>query len=126
LLAVCLFLLIYFIIKYYFNIKMKNDLGRLVDQRTMELSNTNEKLKNAISEIETQNVTLKEITWNQSHLVRAPLTKAMGISQLLINYSKYSNVGKSREQLQTELLETLAQLDNIVRDTHSKSENLEK
>lgn len=125
-LVVCLFLLIYFIIKYYLNIKMKNDLGRLVNQRTLELSNTNEKLKNAISEIETQNKTLKEITWNQSHLVRAPLTKAMGINQLLINYSKYSNVGKSREELESELLETLTQLDNIVRDTHSKSENLEK
>ncbi|WP_373522540.1 two-component regulator propeller domain-containing protein [Aquiflexum sp.] len=123
---ICLFLLVYFIIKYFFNIKMKNDLGTLVNKRTTELSDTNEKLKIAISEIEAQNLTLKEITWNQSHLVRAPLTKAMGINQLLINYLKYSNVGKSREQLESELMDTLKQLDEIVRDIHSKSEKLRK
>jgi hypothetical protein len=121
-----IFLLIYFIIKYYLNIKMRNDLGNLVNKRTMELSTTNDKLKIAISEIEAQNLTLKEITWNQSHLVRAPLTKAMGINELLINYPKYSNVSKSREQLESELLETLNQLDEIVRDIHFKSENLRK
>ncbi|WP_373493274.1 two-component regulator propeller domain-containing protein [Aquiflexum sp.] len=126
LVAVFFLILIYFIVKYYFNIKMKDDLGELVNQRTLELSNSNEKLKNAISEIEVQNNTLKEITWNQSHLVRAPLTKAMGINQLLINYPKYAHVGKSREQLERELLDTLKQLDAIVRDTHSKSENLRK
>jgi len=122
--AVSLFILVYFVVKYYLNIKMKNDLELLVNQRTEELSNTNEKLTNAIEEIESQNSTLKEITWNQSHLVRAPLTKAMGINQLLINYPKYNNVGKSREQLESELLETLKNLDEIVRDTHYKSENL--
>lgn len=124
--AISLFLLIYLIIKFYFNMKMKNDLEKLVNQRTLELSNTNDKLKHAISEIEAQNSTLKEITWNQSHLVRAPLTKAMGINQLLIKYPKYANIGKSREQLESELFETLKQLDEIVRDTHFKSENLRK
>jgi len=124
--AISLFLLVYFIVKFYFNIKMKNDLEKLVNQRTLELSNTNDKLKHAISEIEAQNSTLKEITWNQSHLVRAPLTKAMGINQLLIKYPNYANVGKSREQLECELLETLKQLDEIVRDIHFKSENLRK
>ena len=124
--AICLFLLIYLLIKFYFNLKIKNDLEKLVNQRTLELSNTNDKLKYAISEIEAQNSTLKEITWNQSHLVRGPLTKAMGINQLLIKYPKYANVGKSREQLEIELFETLRQLDEIVRDTHYKSENLRK
>lgn len=124
--AISLFLLVYLIVKFYFNMKMKNDLEKLVNQRTLELSNTNDKLKYAISEIEAQNSTLKEITWNQSHLVRAPLTKAMGINQLLINYPNYTNVGKSREQLENELFETLKQLDEIVRDTHFKSENLRK
>ncbi|WP_332914635.1 hypothetical protein [Algoriphagus boritolerans] len=66
----------------------------MVGQRTIELSRANEKLKNAVLEIEDQNLILKEITWNQSHLVRAPLTKAMGINQLLIKYANYSNVEK--------------------------------
>lgn len=125
-LTVCLILLLYFLTKFYLNIKMKNDLEKLVNQKTAELSNANEKLKSALTEIESQNSTLKEISWNQSHLVRAPLTKAMGINQLLINYIKYTNIGKSREQLESELMETLKQLDQIVRDTHFKSENLKK
>lgn len=116
--------LIFFIIKYYLNIRMKNSLEVKVNQRTQELSTTNAQLKNAVKEIETQNVILKEITWGQSHLVRAPLTKAMGINQLLIKYPKYSNVGKSKDQLELELLETLKQLDAIVKETHAKSENL--
>lgn len=119
-------LLIYFMIKYYFNIKMKKNLEAKVNLRTLELSKTNEKLKNALGEIEGQNVILKEITWDQSHLVRAPLTKAMGISQLLIKYPTYSDVGKTKEQLEIELLETLKHLDDIVKETHSKSENLKK
>ncbi|SEG51527.1 Two component regulator propeller [Algoriphagus boritolerans DSM 17298 = JCM 18970] len=117
-------LLVYFIVKYYLNIQMKKSLEEMVGQRTIELSRANEKLKNAVLEIEDQNLILKEITWNQSHLVRAPLTKAMGINQLLIKYANYSNVEKSKEQLEIELLETLKQLDQLVKETHAKSENI--
>ncbi|MFC3414226.1 hypothetical protein [Algoriphagus hitonicola] len=121
-----LLLLVYFIFRYYFNSKMKRELEAKVERRTLQLSQTNEKLKEAVREIEDQNLRLQEITWDQSHLVRAPLTKAMGINQLLIKYSKYSKVAKSKEELEIELLETLKQLDEIVKETHSKSENLKK
>jgi ligand-binding sensor domain-containing protein len=122
--ATIILLLVYFIIKHFLNIRMKNNLEAQVNLRTLELSLTNEKLKDAVREIEDQNLILKEITWNQSHLVRAPLTKAMGINQLLIKYPNYLNVGKTKEQLEIELLETLKQLDEIVKETHAKSENL--
>ncbi len=124
LMAILFLLLIYFVVKFYLNSKMKKELENLVTSRTAELSNTNEKLQDAFSEIETQNATLKEITWDQSHMVRAPLTKALGINQLLINYDRYSEVKKSKEQLEEELLATLNQLDHIVRNIHNKSENL--
>lgn len=124
--AIIILLLVYFIVKHFFNIRMKNNLEAKVNLRTEELSRSNEKLKEALLEIEDQNLILKEITWNQSHLVRAPLTKAMGINQLLIMYSNYTDVGKSKEQLEIELLETLKQLDEIVKETHAKSENLKK
>lgn len=123
-LALCI--LVYFFVKFYLNTKMKNSLETKVKKRTLELQEINEKLKDAMREIEDQNIILKDITWSQSHLVRAPLTKALGINQLLINYPKYSNVGKSKEELEVELLETLRQLDEIVKETHSKSENLQK
>lgn len=124
--VIIILLLLYFVVKYYFNIQMKKSLESMVDKRTLELSRTNEKLKEAVKEIEDQNLILKEITWNQSHLVRAPLTKAMGINMLLLNYPKYSTVGKSKEELEKELLDTLKELDKLVKDTHSKSENLKK
>lgn len=117
-------LLVYFTSQNYFHKRMKNELEEKVELRTRELSHTNEKLKEAVKEIENQNTLLKEINWNQSHLVRAPLTKAMGINQLLIRYSQYTKVGKSKEQLELELLETLRQLDQIVKETHTISENL--
>ncbi|RAI91590.1 ligand-binding sensor domain-containing protein [Algoriphagus yeomjeoni] len=126
LIALAIILLAYFIFQHYFNSKMKKDLEAKVAKRTLELSYSNKKLKIAVNEIEDQNLILKEITWNQSHLVRAPLTKAMGINQLLINYPKYTNVGKSKEQLELELLDALKQLDKIVKETHYMSENLQK
>lgn len=123
-LAIIILLLVYFGVKYYFNIQIRNSLETMVNKRTLELSKTNEKLQAAVKEIEDQNSILKEITWNQSHLVRAPLTKAMGINLLLIKYPQYTNVGKSKEELEHELFETLKQLDKLVKETHSKSENL--
>ncbi len=124
--ALALLLLIYFMFRYHFNSKMKRELEAKVERRTLELSKTNEKLKEAVREIEEQNLRLQEITWDQSHLVRAPLTKAMGINQVLINYSNYSKVKKTKQDLEVELLQTLKQLDAIVKETHAKSENLKK
>ncbi|GAB3225999.1 hypothetical protein J0A67_08000 [Algoriphagus aestuariicola] len=121
---VVLILLTIFFVKYYFNIKLKKKLEAMVSQRTSELRSTNEQLRDALGEIENQNSVLMDIAWNQSHLVRAPLTKAMGINQLLIKYPHYTEVGKSKEELEIELLETLKKLDQIVKETHAKSENL--
>jgi ligand-binding sensor domain-containing protein len=117
-------LLINFIVKYYFNIRMKKNLEIMVNQRTAELSNSNEQLKTALNEIETKNKVLHDITWHQSHLVRAPLTKAMGITQVLNQYSNYQDIGLSKNELEKELLKTLEQLDQMVRETHSKSEKI--
>ena len=117
-------ILVYFIVKYYSNMKMKRKLESMVSQRTFELSNANEQLKKALSEIENKNKVLMDITWFQSHLVRGPLTKAMGIAQILNQYSSYQEIGLSKEELEQELLETLEQLDQMVRETHSMSENI--
>ncbi len=117
-------ILIYFVINYFAKVKINNTLEQLVNKRTLELSSTNDRLKVALTKIESQNHSLKEITWQQSHLVRAPLTKALGLIHLLINYPKYKEVEKSKEQLEEEILQTLKQLDEIVRETHDKSENL--
>lgn len=116
--------LVSFMVKYYYAIQMKRNLECMVNQRTAELSNANGKLKKALSEIERKNNVLIDITWHQSHLVRAPLTKAMGIAQVLIQYSSYPEIGLSKDELEKELLTTLVELDQIVRETHSMSENI--
>lgn len=116
-------LLIYFLLQLYFNRKMKNELEEKVIQRTLELSQSNEKLTNALNEIESQNLVMKQLTWKHSHLLRAPLTRAIGIIRFLVNYKKYDQVEKSKEELEIELLNALKQVDEIVKDTHAKSEN---
>ena len=119
-------LLIYFLLMAYFNRKMKYELEKMVVRRTQELSQTNQKLQNALSEIKEQNLVMKELTWSHSHLLRAPLTRAMGISKFLVNYAKYNQTEKSKEELEVELLNALKEVDAIVKDTHAKSENLKR
>jgi light-regulated signal transduction histidine kinase (bacteriophytochrome) len=103
---------------------MKRSLECKVNQRTAELSNTNDQLKKALSEIERKNNVLIAITWHQSHKVRAALTKAMGIAQVLSQYSSYPEIGLSKNELEIELQKSLEELDQIVRKTHSMSENM--
>ncbi|SFT35909.1 Two component regulator propeller [Algoriphagus locisalis] len=117
-------ILIYFVMKHYSHIRLKRKLERMVSLRTAELSKANRQLKKAFSEIENKNKVLLDITWNQSHLVRAPLTKAMGIAEVLNNYTTYQEIGLSKEELEKELLETLELLDQVVRETHAMSENI--
>jgi ligand-binding sensor domain-containing protein len=125
-LGLAVILLIYLALKFYLGLRLKNQLEAKVSKRTLELSQTNEKLKEAVKEIEKQKEVLHELTWKQSHLLRAPLSKAIGINQLLVNYSKYQKVDKSKEELEQELLSSLKQVDEILKDTFNKSENLKK
>lgn len=115
--------LVNFIVKYYLNIRMKRNLECMVNQRTAELSNANGQLKNALREIESKNKVLIDVTWYQSHLVRAPLTKAMGIVQVLNQNPNFQELGLSKNEMEEELMKTLEELDQIVRETHSMSEN---
>lgn len=124
LMFLALVILINFAVKYYLTIRMKRKLESMVNQRTKELSTTNGQLKKAIREIENKNKVLMDITWHQSHLVRMPLTKAMGIAQLLSQYSTYQEVGLSKEELENELIKSLDELDQMVRETHAMSENI--
>lgn len=70
--------------------------------------------------IEEQNEAFKEIAWIQSHVVRAPLARLLG----LVNLLEISEEGSSKEN--SELLqfikESALELDKIVRDINEKSE----
>ncbi len=78
-----------------------------------------------IKTIETQNEKFKEISWMQSHVVRAPLARIMGLIALLeINGEMTAESNKVLEYL----LQSANELDTVIRDITLKTEviDLEK
>lgn len=71
--------------------------------------------------IELHNQRLREIAWMQSHLVRAPLAKVLGIAQIL---SDPEIDDESRAELLTYLSDSATELDAIIRDIVQKSQDL--
>lgn len=76
-----------------------------------------------LREIERQNALLKEISWDQSHKVRAPLARIMGLLNLLEATRK--NEFESDEVLRY-LSDSSIELDQIVRNVISKIEHMKK
>ena len=77
---------------------------------------------NYIETIETQNRTFKEIAWIQSHLVRAPLARLMGLVNLLESETIENNpeiVG-----LLEHVKSSANELESIIRDIIKKSESI--
>lgn len=71
-----------------------------------------------IKEIEEQNVKLKEIAWTQSHIVRAPLARIMGIVNLF-----NTNAIKEEEtrEFLNYILSSAIELDQVIRTIVSKT-----
>jgi PAS domain S-box-containing protein len=82
--------------------------------------NITERLK-YLEALEKQNFRLAEIAWIQSHLVRAPLSRIMGLVNLLQNYSIDSNEEKF---ILESINATTLELDQIIRDIVQKSEQI--
>jgi len=70
--------------------------------------------------IENHNKILKEIAWTQSHVVRAPLAKLMGLVDLLINYK--NDLDNVNELLENVLI-SAEELDKIIRNIAVQTEN---
>lgn len=77
---------------------------------------------NYIETIETQNRTFKEISWIQSHIVRAPLARLMGLVNLLENEANESN--PELTGLLGFIKSSSVELDDIIRDISKKSESI--
>ena len=75
---------------------------------------------NQIQAVEEQNKKLQEIAWIQSHMVRAPLARILGVTDLLCD--------NKEEELSSELLSHLkisaAELDYIIRDIVKKTDEI--
>ncbi|CAL66945.1 PAS domain S-box protein [Christiangramia forsetii] len=75
--------------------------------------------KHHLIAIENHNKRLKEIAWTQSHVVRAPLAKVMGLVDLLKNYKNdLDNVNEILDNILTSAHE----LDTIIREIAVKTE----
>jgi len=71
-----------------------------------------------INAIENQNEKLREISWIQSHVVRAPIARLMGLSELIVEGEN------STEQLHTligHIVDSAKELDTIIRDITLKA-----
>lgn len=68
--------------------------------------------------IEVQNLKLQEIAWMQSHVVRAPLARLMGLIDLIKNYP---NTDMEKEEILNHLLHSAHELDDIIRDISDKT-----
>ncbi|MEJ5962679.1 PAS domain-containing protein [Pedobacter immunditicola] len=73
-----------------------------------------------IREIEAKNQKLSDITWTQCHVVRAPLSRILGLAELLT----YDEQDLSKMELLSHLTHSAIQLDNIVKDIIKKTETL--
>lgn len=74
--------------------------------------------KNYLLAIEQQNAALKEIAWTQSHVVRAPLSRMMGLIGIL---SLPESPSFPREKIIGAILDSANEIDDIVRDITSKA-----
>lgn len=74
-------------------------------------------LRNYIQTIEKHNNHLKDIAWTQSHVVRAPLARIMGLIDLLQNDKNIEDV----ELILNNILSSAKELDQIIRKIGSKT-----
>jgi len=77
-----------------------------------------------IRKIEEQNEAFKEIAWIQSHVVRAPLARLLGLANLL-EISEEESIQENNELLD-HIKTSVLELDKIVRDINDKSEMISK
>ena len=75
-----------------------------------------------IGAIEKQNVKLKEIAWVQSHIVRAPLARMMGVMGLI---KELKTAPSEFKELLGHLADSSTELDIIIRDIAAKTDRID-
>lgn len=75
-----------------------------------------------IQSIENQNNRLREIAWIQSHVVRAPLARLMGLMNVIDSQEEDDLM--ELKKLLTMLRKSAEELDSVIRDIVGRSEGL--
>ncbi|WP_073240884.1 PAS domain S-box protein [Maribacter aquivivus] len=68
-----------------------------------------------LNAIEEQNAQLKKIAWTQSHIVRAPVARLMGLINLLTDDKGKLNV-EEKEQVLNYIFTSADEIDNVIKD----------
>lgn len=79
--------------------------------------------KNYLNKIEFQNKKLREIAWFQSHIVRTPVSKLLGLLGLILN--GFANDEKMKNELLQDTLNAANELDKIIKDVVNKTNELD-
>ncbi len=83
----------------------------------MIVSDVTERLK-YVSVIEAQNEKLRKIAWIQSHIVRTPLARIIGLIPLIKDLKEHT---AEREQMFEYLMTSANELDEIITDITDKT-----
>lgn len=78
---------------------------------------------NYINAIKQQNVKLTEISWMQSHVVRAPLARIMGLVDIISNHSIEE---AEKKELLNHLQASAFELDKVIRNIVEKTEEVKE
>jgi len=76
---------------------------------------------NYIREVEDRNARLQEIAWIQSHVVRAPLARLMGLVNAV---SESTEEDKDRQKLNQLIIKSANELDDIIKDIAYKADKI--
>lgn len=90
-----------------------------VAERTEQIRKHEVALTKNLNEIENQNKKLKEIAWIQSHKVRAPLARILG----LLYVYKITEEERERERLIENVEKSAFELDDVIHEITRQSEN---
>lgn len=121
-----LFLAGYFVHLFYAKSQQGKELKKEVGEKSKEIQERNKMLESLLKDLEIQNKVLKDVTWVQSHELRGPLSKILGMVNVLINYEPYDFVEKDKNKLLDEIDFTAKNLDEIIRKLIADIDEIEK
>lgn len=79
-------------------------------------------ISSQVSELEKLNKDLSEVGRAHSHDLRGPLSRLLGLVDVLQNYEKFKRIDKSKEQLTEEVKEAALELDAMLRKVNQQME----
>ncbi|MDZ7755432.1 MAG: histidine kinase dimerization/phospho-acceptor domain-containing protein [Rhodohalobacter sp.] len=121
-----LFLAGYFVHVFYSKLKLGESLKKQVDEQTKELQERNQTLERVLKDIEEQNSILREVAWVQSHELRGPLSRMLGLIDVMKNYDQFKSIKKEKSELLNEISIAANELDEMIRKLNTEIEEVEK